>query len=109
LTTLQLPYSGDRLTIAREAAELNFLETILWTGFPQLGCWHTNENRNNEGGLAFTLFVPNALYKPGLATQIAFWFLRRARWVREQTFPDMKDITMLEVLNRRFGDLKNET
>jgi hypothetical protein len=46
--------------------------------------------------------MPNALYGPGLATNIAFWFLRRARWVREQRFPDIKDVTMLEVLNKRF-------
>jgi hypothetical protein len=110
LITLQLPNSGDELTIAREAAELNLLEAVTWTDFPQLGCWHPNKNRVDQEGLAFSLFIPNALYRPNLATHIAFWFMQRARWAREQKFPDMKDVTMLEVLNRRFtGSALNKT
>jgi hypothetical protein len=100
LSTLQLPYSADRLIIAREAAALNLFEFLSWTSFPQLGCWHSNQNHGQGAGLAFSLFLPNALYRPGLATQIAFWFLRRARWIREQGFPDTKDVNMLEILKR---------
>jgi hypothetical protein len=101
LITLQLPYSADSLTIARQAAELNLSEYISWTDFPQLGCWHSNQNPGEQEGLAFSLIMPNAVYGPGLATNIAFWFLRRARWVREQGFPDIKDLTMLEIFNKR--------
>jgi hypothetical protein len=101
LATLQLPYAADALTIAREAAELNFLEFLTWTNFPQLGCWHSNQNRADQEGLAFSLFMPNALYQPGLTAQIAFWFMQRARWVREQKVSEMKDATMLEVLTER--------
>lgn len=104
LAALQLPYSADALTIAREAAELNLLEFLEWTNFPQLGCWHSNlQNRADQDGLAFSLFIPNALYQPRLAAQIASWFMQRARWVREQKFPEMKDLTMLEILNKRFA------
>jgi hypothetical protein len=100
LATLQLPYSGDESTIAEQVGEFNLLETHLWTGFPQLGCWHLAESR---GGVApaFTLFVPNALYLPGIATNVALWFLSRARWIREQRFPDLVDSTMADILNTR--------
>jgi hypothetical protein len=101
LATLQLPMVDDDLTMAKEAAELNFLEAVSWTNFPQLGCWHTNQNRGNQEGLAFSLFIPNALYMPGLASRTAAWFFQRARWVREQRFPAMMDLPMLEILNNR--------
>jgi len=64
LATLQMTYSGDALAMANQAAELNFLETVSWTGFPQLGSWHTSQNREEDEVVAFTLFVPNALYTP---------------------------------------------
>jgi hypothetical protein len=46
------------------------------------------------------VFIPK--YQSGLATQVAFWFMHRARWAREQKCPDMKDLTMLEILKKRF-------
>jgi hypothetical protein len=107
LATLQLPYASDALSIAREVAELNLLEATYWTGFPQLGCWHSASRADKEVP-AFTLFVPNALYQAGLATQIAFWFMHRARWAREQSFPDLRDDTMADIFKRRFGDPKKD-
>ena len=62
LITLELPYVDEKLFIAREAADLNLMESLQWTGFPQLGCWHTAETLKVQEGLAFTLFMPNALY-----------------------------------------------
>ena len=102
LTTLQLPIGRETLAAARLVAELNYLEAASWTDFPQLGCWHLAQNRDREGP-AFTLFMPNALYRPGLATNIALWFLARARWTRVQMFPNMEDATMLDVLTGRLG------
>ena len=46
--------------------------------------------------------MPNALYQPGLATNIAFWFLNRAHWTREQLWPGAKDATIAEVLLDRY-------
>jgi hypothetical protein len=103
LATLQLPYSNTSLAIAKEAAALNLLEAFAWTGFPQFGCWHANEFGSGEAGLAFTLFIPNALYKPGLATRIAFCFLLRARWVREERFPNTDDSAMTDILMHRMS------
>jgi hypothetical protein len=105
LATLQLPFSDGRSIITKSAAELNLVEAVSWTGFPQLGCWHPNENKNDKDELAFSLFVPNALYEPGLTTLIAFWFLQRARWARKLMFPDIQDRPMIDILKRRFGEL----
>ena len=105
LASLQLPLLGDALSMSRQAAELNFLEAISWTGFPQLGTWHTAQNRGDEEGVAFTLFVPNALYQPMIATNIAFWLVARARWIRETFYPDLQDLTMMQILEGRFGPI----
>ena len=78
---------------------------MTWTGISQLGCWHCAESRGGDDGVAFTLFIPNALYMPGLSTQIAFWFLDRSRWVRDLKFPDLKDATMIEIMTQRLGNL----
>jgi hypothetical protein len=87
--TLQLPVVDDQLVIATTVARLNFGEHASWTG--------------SRHGVAFTLFMPNALYRPGLATNIAFWFVARARWAREQLLPDEKDVRMIDVLEQRYG------
>jgi hypothetical protein len=106
LVTLQLPYSGDRLTMVRAAAWLNFFEASTWTDFPQLGCWYARENR--QQGVAFALFMPNALYRPITATNLAFSFLLRARWARELMFPDLQDAAMIDVFERRhLGETKH--
>jgi hypothetical protein len=99
-----LPFSGDALSISKESATLNFMEAISWTNFPQLGCWHSHQSRGGGKGLAFSSFLPNALYQPGLATNMALWLLGRARWARERGWPDLQDQTMLQVLQNRFGE-----
>lgn len=101
--TLQLPYVGDKIAIANEAAEFNLLESASWTDFPQLGCWHSNQNRGDQEGMAFSLFIPNALHQPGIVTQVAFWFLHRARWARETKWPKIVDQTMLEIMTNRLA------
>jgi hypothetical protein len=101
--TLQLPYFRDAITIAKECAALNLLEVVSWTSFPQLGCWHPHRGRSNQEGLAFSSFIPNALYQPGIATNLALWLLGRARWARELRWPEVTDQTMAEILKSRLG------
>ncbi|HEY7247634.1 MAG TPA: hypothetical protein VH678_27500 [Xanthobacteraceae bacterium] len=91
LGTLQVPYFAELEMIARECADLNALESGSWTGFPQLGCWHWQESRGTQGGLAFTSFIPNALYQPGIATNLAIWLVARSRWLRQIKWPDAVD------------------
>jgi hypothetical protein len=103
LVTLQLPRFAEAATIAKECAYLNFLEAGSWTGFPLFGCWHPHVSRESRDGIAFTTFVPNALYQPLLATNLALWMLGRAKWVRETLWPDLQDKRMIEILEDRFG------
>jgi hypothetical protein len=97
---LRLPFVGTSHAIAKEVAALNLLEAVSWTGFPQLGCWHAIDVRPGEKAPAFTLFVPNVLYRPGLITHFAMWFVLRARWAREQRYPDMQDLPLADIPKR---------
>lgn len=105
LATLQLPLHDEKLVTARLAAELNLSEWIEWTHFPLMGCWHSAKSRSGQDSVAFTLFMPNTLFKPTLSTHVAVWLLSRARWVRQSKFPNLKDATMAEILEGRFGKL----
>jgi hypothetical protein len=103
LSTLQVPSSEGAGDVSALCAELNFLEATTWTGFPQLGCWHPHQGGGDQVGVAFSAFIPNALYQPGLATNVASWMFQRARWLRQEKWPDVKDLPMLEILNKRFA------
>jgi hypothetical protein len=67
---------------AERSARLNFDETIRWTGFPQFGSWHYKETDDGAVNLAHTTFIPNALARPGLAANFAYWSLARGRWAQ---------------------------
>jgi hypothetical protein len=101
--TLQLPRFAEATAIAAECAYLNFLEVVSWTGFPLLGCWHPHVSREGRVGVTFTTFVPNALYQPMLATNLALWMLGRAKWAREGLWPELQDKRMADILEERFG------
>lgn len=103
LMTIQLPWFDEKLEIARQTAELNYYETVRWTDFPQLGCWHSAEGRDSEHGVAFSLFLPNAVFKPGLITNLAFWAVARAQLVKRIKFPEIKSASMNEIMKRRFS------
>ena len=106
LMTIQLPWFDDKLEIARQTAELNYYETVYWTSFPQLGCWHSAQGRDNEDGVAFSLFLPNAVFRPGLITNLAFWAVARAQLVKNIKFPDVKSATMNDIMKKRFDKMR---
>jgi hypothetical protein len=76
-----------------EAAGLNFFEAVMWTGFPQLGCWHPEKMTGNETDLAHSCFIPNALFAPGLVAYLALWSVARVQWVHQRVFGDRNDTT----------------
>jgi hypothetical protein len=102
LVTLQVPILGDAATIANECAALNCVES-LWSDVPQFGCWHRMSYEQDIEGAAFSTFVPNALYQPGLANQMAIWMVQRAQLLRQRRFPDMPDMPIREILAARDG------
>jgi hypothetical protein len=106
IATLHTPFFGDASDIASECAWLNFFESVTWTNVPLFGCWYpfAYEPRGQEG-VAFASFIPNALYRPGLATNVALWMVARARWLRQTRWPNASDKTMMEIIKERGGFL----
>lgn len=108
LATLQIPFFNEPLAIANECAGLNLLETF-WTDIPLFGCWHRHASRAGREtleGLAFTTFVPNALYQRGLANLTTNWMVQRARSLRQERWPDLPDKPINDILEARLAGLK---
>jgi hypothetical protein len=106
LMTIQLPWFGDRLEIARKTAELNYYEAVNWTSFPQMGNWHPSKGRGEEAGVEFSLFMPNYVFQTGLITNLAFWALARVQLVKNIKFPYVKRKTMKEIIKERFDKMR---
>jgi hypothetical protein len=109
LATLQIPSFNEPRVIANECAYLNMLET-LWTDIPQFGCWHPHASRaeqENLEGLAFTSFIPNVLYHPGIADLTAIWMLQRARSLRRQRWSNLPDKPINDILEARLAGLNH--
>jgi hypothetical protein len=102
LVTLKVPHFDDPQMIANECAGLNFMES-LWNDFPQFGCWHSIAYGEDRHGAAFSTFVPNALYQPGLANEMALWMVQRAQRLRQARWPDVPDKPMHEILEARLA------
>jgi hypothetical protein len=100
LATLQLPFLQDEEEAMDTCMWLNYFQAIQWSDAPQLGTWGPRQL-----GDAFTpgtsSFYPNALYRDGVATNAALWQVAHARWAKEQFWPDLQDLTMREVFERR--------
>lgn len=95
LSLLRLP-----VAIGEDGAEranaLNAAEADSWTGVPLLGAWSIT-----DGGLVHGAFVPNALYRRGIAETMSLWALARARWARRVLLPDEEDRPLHEILSER--------
>jgi len=106
LATLQLPFSKSQQETDDESMWFNYFESISWTNHPQLGGWHSREFPSGESGSAIALFIPNIMYRDGIASNTAIWLMEKARWARETFWPDLNDLTMSEILERRFSSEK---
>ena len=89
--------------IQETAALLNFSEGMNWTGFPQLGCWHPHIADDQSVDLVHSSFVPNALFAEGLATNFGLWSFARTRWAKDILWPEVKDQSLHEILQRRLA------
>jgi hypothetical protein len=107
LVTIQSPFLTSAEEIAKESAFLNFLEASQWMDFPQLGCWQPHEIEGVDGktALAHASFVPNVLYQHGVATNFAMWSVGRARWLRQERWPELEDKPMGEIIEKRIGEI----
>jgi hypothetical protein len=102
----RMPGPAGILHISKLAAELNYLEAVQWTDFPQLGCWQPLATSEETSELTHVIFVPNAYFNEGLVVNLALWAITRVRWVRNALYPNAADLTMIEILEKRFGPLR---
>jgi hypothetical protein len=103
LTTIQLPVSDTLDASTDTCMWLNFFAATMWTSAPMLGTWHPKERGEKRFLPAYGTFTPNALYADSLATNMALWSVGLARWTRQRVWPDVQDLTMIQVLNARLG------
>jgi hypothetical protein len=117
LATLKIPILYDQDDANEFCIELNFREARLWSkvrssqvGMPFIGNWSTvqspAQNTSEPSfGPAFSCFLPNFLYQPGLAETITLYAFSRARWVRETCFSERADRPLDETLRERLERL----
>jgi hypothetical protein len=103
LSTVQLPIWETVEASNSTCMWLNFFASVSWTDVPVLGSWHPGEIGPKEFAPSYGAFIPNALYADGIATNMALWSLRLAQWARRTLWPDVKDVTMAEILSARMG------
>ena len=105
LSVVQLPFSLGQNEASAEANNLNFWEAQMWTKarVPFVGNWSSLEFSENQYCVAYTSFIPNLLFQPGLAENAALWGISRVRCVRETWYPDLVDVPMYEILEKRFS------
>jgi hypothetical protein len=84
-----------------DCAWLNLFEYSTWTGIPLLGGWI--KRAQGRESPSFLFFLPNALFKVGMATNVVLWLMRRAHWVREMRWANLQDKSMMEIFENRFG------
>lgn len=101
-TSLPIPHS-DAEQVAKVVASLNNLEHNGVAVVPHVGAWGKREVGRLRVA-AYSTFLPNAFFLPGIvADQVAIAALR-ARWARS-LFPSGRDVNAWRTLyNRMFGD-----
>ena len=101
LATVELPFEHPNRDAVDQCLRLNFHEATFWTDVPQLGSWHPQQRHEGTFHAGHGFFIPNALFRPLLATNAALWQVGRARWAKNTLYPDLKDLPMIEVLKGR--------
>jgi hypothetical protein len=110
LAILKIPHLSGPERVNALAIEMNYLEAMIWSkiGMPLIGNWCADESvmrEKQEPGFvpAFSSFVPNLFYQPGLAENIVLYAAGRTRWVRQMWMPDEIDLPMHEILSKRLN------
>lgn len=103
LVGLQLPFFGKFDEIAAFCERIGHVQASSYTGAPLLGTWLPKEVQPELYCPANACFVPNLLYKRGLATNLALWQLTQARWARSTFWPDACDDSITAIMERRFS------
>jgi hypothetical protein len=103
LAVLRLPWLMQDDQAVSQTNELNLLEAQGLTGIPLMGNWSTIPSADpNAHFPAYRSFIPNLLYRPGIAENFVLWALARARWIRETKFPEIADRPLIDILLNDF-------
>jgi hypothetical protein len=97
----QIRTSNDFDQVCESAGAMNFLESVDWSDFPQMGCWHPLRVSDREVRLAHTCFVPNAFYAEGLVTNFALWAIARVQLAKQALNGGEPNLTMRQILEAR--------
>lgn len=101
LFRLSLPITLSEITAARMALELNRAEAALTFSY-LCGAW-TSMEVAGAYVLVFVSFLPNALYKPKLLSNLVKSLLVKSHWARVEMAPYLIDGNLEDVLKRRYG------
>jgi hypothetical protein len=108
LAILKIPLLSKPESANEFCIELNYAEAQLWKGSAFIGNWCANEGRvegetDSAFGPAFSAFIPNFVYRPGIAENLVLYAINRAQWVRRIWLPDAIDLPMHEILSKRLN------
>jgi hypothetical protein len=105
---LKLPYLHDLASIHALAIEMNYIENRIWSkpGMQFVGNWSAEQwggaaPGQPDFGPVFNIFIPNLFYGYGLAEILVMDAMARAKMFREILAPDVIDLPMEEIHNRR--------
>jgi hypothetical protein len=111
LAILKIPLLSELDEANEFCIQLNFAEATLWSkGSAFIGNWSANEapaegTQEIAFGPAFSSFVPNLVYGPGLAVNLVLYMIRRAQWVCQIWWPNTSDLPMHEILSKRYPNV----
>jgi len=100
---VHLPLMTEKMA-RYECMSLNYMEASIWTDIPQFSSWCPRKVGEDQFEPYTGFFIPNALYRPLVATNAALWQIARARWVKANRWPDLKDVPLREILAQRFKE-----
>jgi hypothetical protein len=105
LAILKIPLLSELERANEFCIELNYAEAQLWKGSAFIGNWCANETLQGGRGFgpAFSCFIPNFVYRPGIAENLVLYAINRAQWVRRMWLPDAIDLPMHEILSKRLN------
>jgi hypothetical protein len=111
---LKIPYLHELEYIHALSIEMNYIEDRIWSkpGMQFVGNWSAEQwggaaPGEPDFGPVFNTFIPNLFYQYGLAEILVMDAMRRTKMFREILAPDLIDLPMEEIHNKRLKQEKS--
>lgn len=108
LASLELPFCDTDERINELCCQANFFQATTWSNAPLFSSWYARDRGKQSWRPATGAFVPNAFCTPGLPTYLALSTLSHARFIKSTFWPELTDLTMAEILERRMASAAEE-